>query len=101
MSDGDKAKLLETCETLQQKLRDANVRVMCDTRDNYSPGWKFNHWELKGVPIRVEVGPRDMKQGQFVMVRRDTSEKSMASLEKASDVVKELLEEIHRAMYNK
>ena len=51
------------------------VRVEADVRDEYKPGWKFNEWEMKGVPIRIEVGPRDVEKGQVVLVRRDTREK--------------------------
>ena len=46
------------------------------TETEYTPGWKFNQWELKGVPVRIELGPRDLKQGQVVMVRRDTGQKT-------------------------
>ncbi len=58
-------------------LKDAGVRVSGDYRENYSPGWKFNHWELKGVPIRLEVGPRDVKNGQ---VKKDYLLHDVASL---------------------
>jgi prolyl-tRNA synthetase len=54
----------------------AGVRVKVDDRDNYSPGWKFNHWEQKGVPLRVEVGPKDVEAGRLTVVRRDTGGKS-------------------------
>merc|ERR1712032_1493184 len=64
-----------TVEAYKKDLQAAGVRVKADMRENYSPGWKFNHWELKGVPIRVEIGPRDMKNSQYVAVRRDSGEK--------------------------
>ncbi|CAH3119198.1 unnamed protein product [Porites lobata] len=80
LPDEEKTKLLNTCSALEGKLKDAGIRAKGDYRDNYSPGWKFNHWELKGVPIRLEVGPRDVKAGQAVMVRRDTGEKPIYSI---------------------
>ncbi|KAG1651553.1 Bifunctional glutamate/proline--tRNA ligase [Nymphon striatum] len=84
LSDADKESLIKSCETLQNNLQENGVRCESDFRDNYSPGWKFNHWELKGVPIRIELGPKDVKKGDFVLVRRDTGEKSTASLKEAS-----------------
>uniref|UniRef100_A0A8D3AHL6 Bifunctional glutamate/proline--tRNA ligase n=1 Tax=Scophthalmus maximus TaxID=52904 RepID=A0A8D3AHL6_SCOMX len=62
-------------EEKEARLLAAGIRVKSDLRDNYSPGWKFNHWELKGVPIRLEVGPKDMQQRQCVAVRRDSGAK--------------------------
>lgn len=66
----DREALYAECEAYGRELEAAGVRVRADMRENYSPGWKFNHWELKGVPIRLEVGPRDMKNGTYVAVRR-------------------------------
>jgi len=60
---------------LNKALLAAGVRSRTDLRDHYKPGWKFNHWEQKGVPIRLEVGPRDVESGGCVLVRRDTGEK--------------------------
>ena len=65
------AKTKEIAETLKAK----GFSVILDDREEYTPGWKFNQWELKGVPVRIELGPRDLKQGQVVMVRRDTGQK--------------------------
>ena len=66
------AKTKEIAETLKAK----GVSVILDDRQEYTPGWKFHQWELKGVPIRIELGPRDLKNGQVVMVRRDTGVKT-------------------------
>ena len=70
LGQADREALYAECEAYKVELEKAGVRVRADMRENYSPGWKFNHWELKGVPIRVEVGPRDMKNSQYVAVRR-------------------------------
>ncbi|XP_050061936.1 bifunctional glutamate/proline--tRNA ligase [Aphis gossypii] len=87
------------------------IRADTDLRDNYSPGWKFNHWELKGVPLRLEIGPKDLDRNQMVAVRRDSGEKLTISLEGCSKdndgndkmVVRitELLNQIQQDMYAK
>ncbi|KFQ38510.1 Bifunctional glutamate/proline--tRNA ligase, partial [Mesitornis unicolor] len=101
LSEEDKEALLKKCNEYRNRLLTVNIRVRADLRDNYSPGWKFNHWELKGVPVRVEVGPRDMKSQQFVAVRRDTGQKLTFSEQEAEDRLKQILEEIHANLYNR
>ncbi|XP_065445496.1 bifunctional glutamate/proline--tRNA ligase isoform X6 [Chrysemys picta bellii] len=101
LSDEDKEALMKKCNEYLKRLLRVNVRVRADLRDNYSPGWKFNHWELKGVPIRLEVGPRDMKNGQFVAVRRDTGQKMTFAEHEAEDKLRHILEEIHANLYNR
>ena len=80
---------------------DEDVRVKVDDRDNVSPGWKFNEWELKGVPIRIELGPKDLEKGQAVLVRRDTGEKMFIPQEEITLKVPELLEEIQNSLLAK
>ncbi|XP_044148274.1 LOW QUALITY PROTEIN: bifunctional glutamate/proline--tRNA ligase [Bufo gargarizans] len=101
LSEEDREALLQKCNQYLQRLLNVSVRARTDLRDNYSPGWKFNHWELKGVPIRLEVGPRDMKSQQFVAVRRDTGEKLTIPEGQAETKLKDLLEEIHKNLYNR
>ncbi|XP_035176503.1 bifunctional glutamate/proline--tRNA ligase isoform X6 [Oxyura jamaicensis] len=101
LSEDDKEALLKKCNEYRKRLLTVNIRVRADLRDNYSPGWKFNHWELKGVPVRVEVGPRDMKSQQFVAVRRDTGQKLTLSEHEAENKLKQILEEIHANLYNR
>ncbi|KAM9273152.1 bifunctional glutamate/proline--tRNA ligase isoform 6-T6 [Cariama cristata] len=101
LSEEDKEALVKKCNEYRNRLLSVNMRVRADLRDNYSPGWKFNHWELKGVPVRVEVGPRDMKSQQFVAVRRDTGQKLTFSEHEAEDRLKQILEEIHANLYNR
>jgi len=60
---------------LSKALKKAGVRATCDDRDNYNPGWKFAHWELKGIPIRLELGKNDFDKQEVCVVRRDTGEK--------------------------
>ncbi|XP_065535928.1 bifunctional glutamate/proline--tRNA ligase isoform X4 [Lathamus discolor] len=101
LSEEDKEALLKKCNEYRNRLLGINIRVRADLRDNYSPGWKFNHWELKGVPVRIEVGPRDMKSQQFVAVRRDTGQKLTLSEHEAEDRLKQILEDIHVNLFNR
>nr|XP_005483060.1 bifunctional glutamate/proline--tRNA ligase isoform X6 [Zonotrichia albicollis] len=101
LSEEDREALLKKCNEYRSRLLAVSIRVRADLRDNYSPGWKFNHWELKGVPVRVEVGPRDMKSQQFVAVRRDTGQKLTLSEHEAEEKLKQILEEIHANLYSR
>jgi len=101
LKDEDRAALYEECKQYEQQLKDAGVRVKADLRENYSPGWKYNHWELKGVPIRLEVGPRDIKNSQYVAVRRDTGEKMTMRRAGLKDDIPALLETIQSSMFAK
>merc|ERR1712106_1115764 len=101
LKDEDRTALYKECEMYEKELKEAGVRVKADLRENYSPGWKFNHWELKGVPIRLEVGPRDMKASQYVVVRRDNGEKLTMKKMGIKDDIPALLETIQSAMLTK
>ena len=85
---------------LKAELLAAGIRAESDLTDN-SPGWKFNEWEMKGVPLRIELGPRDIEAGKMTVVRRDNFEKSEVSRENAADTVKKLLADIQTGMYEK
>jgi len=74
-TDEDKAKLFGACKDLETQLKSFGIRAHADLRDDKKPGWKFNDWELKGVPLRIEVGPKDLEANSAVFVRRDTLEK--------------------------
>uniref|UniRef100_A0A8D8TL22 Bifunctional glutamate/proline--tRNA ligase n=1 Tax=Cacopsylla melanoneura TaxID=428564 RepID=A0A8D8TL22_9HEMI len=101
LSEDDKQNLTSTCKQLESLLNENNIRTEGDYRDNYSPGWKFNHWELKGIPVRIELGPKDMKQNQLVAVRRDTGEKITISKDKAVENITSLLDNIQTSMFEK
>lgn len=92
--EGVKEKAEELGRLLSEKYR-----IECDTRD-YTPGYKFNDWEMKGVPIRIEIGPRDIKNGECVFVRRDTHEKITIKLNEIEIKLGEILEQIQENMYN-
>ncbi|CAI5996065.1 unnamed protein product [Closterium sp. NIES-64] len=96
--DADRAAVVAAAADVGAQLRAAGVRVKEDARDNYSPGFKYNFWELRGVPIRVELGPRDLANKQVVLVRRDTGAKESAPWEGLGERVKALLATIHADM---
>ncbi|MGN0808301.1 MAG: proline--tRNA ligase [Candidatus Coproplasma sp.] len=92
-----KAGVLEKCAEVKELLEKAGVRVVLDDTDN-SPGWKFNEWEMKGVPVRVEIGPRDIEAGKAMLFRRDKCEKVECALDGIEDTVKQLLDTIQADM---
>ena len=77
-----------------------SFRVKVDDRDKYSPGYKFNYWEMKGVPVRVEMGPRDIENGECILVRRDTGEKETIKIDELNSKLEELLEDIQNNMFD-
>ena len=79
MSEENKAKLKDACAKLYDAFVGAGLRVRVDDRENYTPGWKYSHWELKGVPLRCEIGPKDLDKGQAVFARRDTGKKDFVA----------------------
>ena len=88
---GKEGVVMEAARRIKEDLEELGIRVELDDREQYTPGWKFNEWELKGVPLRIEVGPRDVEKGGFTVVRRDTGEKSF---EMDINVVPEILQDI-------
>ncbi len=95
-----KAKTLKTCQKIKEKLS-KNFSVHLDDREDYSPGWKFNEWEVKGIPLRIEIGPKDLKKNQVTLVRRDTGEKQSMSISKVEKTVGPLLDKIQKTLYQK
>ena len=90
--------VLEAAASLRDRLNTAGVRTKMDDSDN-SPGWKFAEYEMKGVPVRVEIGPKDMEKEQCVIARRDTGEKITVALAELESTVKALLDQIHDNLY--
>ena len=90
----------EKAEELVERLKKAGIRAKGDFSEN-SPGWKFAEWEMKGVPLRIEIGPRDMEAGQCLAVRRDNGEKISVSLDELEERVPQLLDDVHNGMYAK
>ena len=99
--DADSTAIESKAKEIADKLKEKNLAVILDNREEYTPGWKFNQWELKGVPVRIEIGPRDLKQQQVTVVRRDTGIKAAVKEDEAISSVEKLLEEIQHNLYSK
>jgi prolyl-tRNA synthetase len=99
-SDGEAGQVRRVAEEMAAQLR-GPVSVKVDDRDNVSPGWKFNEWELKGVPLRCEIGPRDVAQGQTVLARRDTGEKQPVPLTGLAERVRATLDDIQSSLFQR
>ena len=96
--DKTKEKVLKKAEEIKKELK---FRVELDDRDEYNPGWKFNEWEMKGVPIRLEIGPKDLEKDQVILVRRDNNEKQAVKINQLDKKIKEVFEDIHSSLYTK
>jgi prolyl-tRNA synthetase len=98
----ERSMVMEAIDTIQSKLFD--FRVKLDDRDELTPGFKFNEWELRGVPVRIEVGPKDVAKGTVILARRDQPGKEGKQIVKQNgleNVVAELLDEIHDSIYKR
>jgi prolyl-tRNA synthetase len=91
--------VLDKADEIKKELA-KTFRVEMDDRDGYSAGWKFNYWEMKGVPLRLEIGPKDIEKNQVTAVRRDTLEKFTISMDGLSEKIAEILDDIHKTMFN-
>ena len=99
--DDSRAKVLKEAEKIKVALEKKGISVHLDDRDGYSPGWKFNEWEMKGVPVRIELGPKDLEKKQALVARRDTGEKQSLTLAGIDAKVKLLLEQMQQDLYTK
>ncbi|MEX0920753.1 MAG: proline--tRNA ligase [Candidatus Pacearchaeota archaeon] len=94
-----KSKTLKKAKEISKKLKKFNPFL--DDREEYSPGWKFNEWELKGIPLRIEIGPKDIANKQVVVVRRDTGTKEIVKERNLKNKIPEILEEIQKSLFKK
>ncbi|MFC1690589.1 proline--tRNA ligase [Nanoarchaeota archaeon] len=99
--DKTKKEVLEKCNEIKKELEKKNLAVHLDDREEVSAGWKYNEWELKGIPIRIELGPKDLEKQQAVVVRRDTAEKEFIPLKDVSKKVNDLLENMQKDLFEK
>jgi prolyl-tRNA synthetase len=97
--ENTKEKVLQVCGEVSKDLKKFNSFV--DSRDHISAGFKFNEWELKGIPLRVEIGPKDLEKKQVVLVRRDTFEKKIVRLSDLKNVVERELQEIQKNLFER
>lgn len=98
-SDKQEAEVRKAVEGVKDELE--SVRHEFDDRETYTPGWKFNEWEQKGVPLRIEIGPREVEREQVVLVRRDTGEKTITPFQGLKERVEASLEEIQKNLYRR
>ena len=103
-TDEEKASVVKTAKELKAQLIKANLRVTLDEREGFSPGWKFNDWEMRGVPVRVELGPKDVAKQAAMLARRDKpgrEGKVSAPLVDLAGTIEKLLADIHQSLYDK
>ncbi len=100
-SDEELDKVSEAANALVTELRKIGVSVKYDNRTNVKPGYKFNEYELKGVPVRVAIGPKDLENNTFEIARRDLLTKEIISKDTAQDYIKNLLKEIQESIFKK
>lgn len=94
-----KQTVLPAARGIREDLEAAGIRVRLDDREEFTPGWKFAEWEMRGVPLRIEIGPRDIKQGQVVLVRRDGTEKQPVPAADLAGKVKTVLEAVQKTIF--
>lgn len=103
-TDAEQGAVLETARRIRAELADSGLRVTLDARDGLTPGFKFNDWEMRGVPLRIEVGPRDVAQGSVVLARRDTpgrQGKSVVPQQGLSAAVTGVLADVQKSLYDR
>jgi prolyl-tRNA synthetase len=96
-----KETVLPKAQAIRDELVARGIRVMIDDRDSQTPGWKYNEWELRGVPLRMEIGPKDLEKSQVVLARRDTREKAFVPMDGLAANVAERLNTIQQALYDR
>ena len=99
--ESDKETILQTAHHISDSLGKHSIRTFIDDREQYTPGWKYHEWEMKGVPLRVEIGPKDMQSQQITVVRRDTAKKTAISQADAVPQIVGILDEIQLSLLQK
>jgi prolyl-tRNA synthetase len=97
----EKDVILNKAQEVSERLNQNGITTIIDDRTEYTPGWKFNEWELKGVPIRIEIGPKDIKKNQVVAARRDTFERIEVKEEQLVSTISEMLAAVQKNLFNR
>ena len=100
-TDEQRQQIYKSSKDVESRLKQAGIRAFGDYNDNYTPGWKFSQYELKGIPIRIELGPKDIKENQVTVVRRNDSRKYNVKLDELEKRIPEILDELHNDLYAK
>lgn len=96
-----KEKILKAAKNIVIELQKLGIRASVDDRDGYSPGWKFNEWEMKGIPVRIEIGPKDLEKQQCVVVRRDTGKKEFVALDAVKKEMPKIVDAMQKDLFAK
>ena len=99
-SDEDKVKIGKVSKEIEEKLKDAEIRVQVDNREQLTPGFKFNEWEMKGIPLRIEIGPKDLEKNQVTFARRHNRQKDDQEITGLVERVVSELDKIHNDMFS-
>jgi prolyl-tRNA synthetase len=97
--DATKEKVLKKAKEISEKLKD--FRIFIDIRENCTPGFKFNEWELKGIPVRIEIGPKDIEKNECIVVRRDTNEKKAVKINDLGKEIPKIMDSIQKSLFEK
>jgi len=100
-SESDKEQIIKKSKEIEQILSKKKIRVHIDTRDEFTPGYKFHDWEMKGVPARIELGPKDLARSKMVLVRRDSQKKTDLSFDNIEIGIESMLNEIQQSLFEK
>ena len=98
-SDEDKEKIQKISKEIEEKLRDVKIRVQVDNREQLTPGFKCNDWEMKGIPLRIEIGPKDLEKNQVTFARRHNRQKDDQEITGLVDRAVSELDKIHNDMF--
>jgi len=98
-SDEDKGKIEKISKEIEEKLKNTKIRVQVDDREQLTPGFKFNDWEMKGIPLRIEIGPKDLEKNQVTFARRHNRQKDEQAITGLVDRVISELDKIHNDMF--
>jgi len=96
-----KKRVLSKAKKIKQALEKENLNVILDDRMEYTPGWKFNEWELKGIPLRIEIGPKDVKKKRLTLVRRDNFKRTVVKERNIAKKIKKILDNIQKSLYRR
>src|SRR3989454_4874718 len=99
--ESDNETILQTAHHISDSLGKHSIRTFIDDREQYTPGWKYHEWEMKGVPLRVEIGPKDMQAKQVTVVRRDTREKIAINRSEAKERINGILSDVQNHLYER
>jgi prolyl-tRNA synthetase len=97
----ERSRVMEAAGRIAADCKAVGIGVKVDERDQHSPGWKFNDWEKRGVPLRMEIGPKDLEKNQVVLARRDTGEKTFVSQDGLAEAALAMLTAIQRGLFEK